>query len=139
MKRVLLIEDDDAFAYFLSTLLPGTLRYTASTFERAIEYLSSTRFDVVICDLVLPGVSPARVQVEVGMRCGNAVFIILTGAVSSVPRGCDAWANKIDIRNHDDLLELIRKGWQRKHGVRGYESTVDTIENFALLRQQPAS
>ncbi len=93
-KRVLAIDDDDNFREALNRWLEalGYEPVLASSAEEGFEILENQSIDVVLLDLIMPGVKGHAVLREVN-RSGNSVPIIVVSGSKSM----------------DDVIEAIRR------------------------------
>ncbi len=85
--RVLVVDDDRLVRNALKRILD---RYhevvVASSGERARELLAESKFDVVLCDLIMPGMTGMRLYADVCARTPELAerFVFLTGGTNSV-------------------------------------------------------
>jgi len=84
LNRILVVDDDAGVLELLSNTLREQARITtASTAEEAIECLQRIPYDIVITDLVMPGMSGIELLRRVGKMQPEARVIIMSG--ESVP------------------------------------------------------
>lgn len=95
--RILLIEDEYAIASFVSQGLQEsgysvTVRHDG---EKGLETLGATEFDLVILDVVLPGMDGREVARSIRDQGLNLPILMLTalGATENVVRGLDSGAD----------------------------------------------
>jgi PAS domain S-box-containing protein len=86
-SRILLVDDDRIVRSSLQRVLE--LRHVvvaASSGERALELLAERSYDLVLCDLIMPGVDGMRVYAETRLRSRDQAdrFVFLTGGTNSV-------------------------------------------------------
>ncbi|MBN1347797.1 response regulator [candidate division KSB1 bacterium] len=116
-KRILVVDDDKAFADDLVFLLNGSYQFTVATSSKeALAWLEKASFDLVILDLVLPAYLAESDEME-GVALykkirakyqGKALqVIIVTGANISEDkiRAGEAGIDKI-LRKSSDLAQL---------------------------------
>jgi signal transduction histidine kinase len=81
-KRSILVVDDDSF---LLRTLAGELEdqgyavATAPNGERALKLLEDQRFELIVTDMVMPGVDGITVLEKAKKQCPNTMVVILTG------------------------------------------------------------
>ena len=79
-KRILLVDDDAGILEFLSSALRGDGRIeSASTAEEALDCLRRTPYDVVLTDLVMPGLGGLELLRQVSQIRPDARVIVMTG------------------------------------------------------------
>ena len=84
---ILIVDDELAVQRFLSTCLG--LDYgcvTAESGEKAIELLNERSFELVVTDLVLPGISGVQLCSEIRRACPDTVIIAMSGMCDIRPR-----------------------------------------------------
>jgi two-component system response regulator AtoC len=110
--RILVIDDDKEVRVSLQTVLEtlGYLTSTAATGEEGLDTLARDSYDLVICDLRLPGIS----GMEVLKQSGSAAPLILMTAygnqdiaTQAVHAGAFDYISKPI--NPDDLIFTLRK------------------------------
>jgi putative nucleotidyltransferase with HDIG domain len=89
--RVLVVDDEAAASRFLSVILGPPAYYcsTASNGQEALAALESERFDAVISDLRMPGISGMQLLSQVRVRYPHIAFLVTTG-VDDVDVGVEA-------------------------------------------------
>ncbi len=110
--RILVIDDDKEVRVSLQTVLEtlGYLTSTAGSGEEGLEMISKETFDLVICDLRLPGISGMEVLQQSG---SSAPLILMTAygnqdiATQAVHAGAFDYISKPI--NPDDLIFTLRK------------------------------
>lgn len=110
--RILVIDDDNEVRLSLQTVLEtlGYLTSTAATGEAGLETLARDSYDLVICDLRLPGISGMDVLKQSGSA---APLILMTAygnqdiATQAVHAGAFDYISKPI--NPDDLIFTLRK------------------------------
>ncbi len=113
-KRILLVDDEEAIRLSFKRELQRHYKVTtASCFEEASAFLSENRVDLLITDLVMPGIDGLELLKRVKADYPEMHVIILTGygkigaAIEALRTGADDFLLKpIDI---DDLLLRIEK------------------------------
>jgi len=104
--RVLVVDDEPAACKLLSVIL-GTPAFhcaTAGTGEEALVSLQRERFDAVISDLRMPGMSGMQLLAEARRRYPHMVFLVTTG-VDDVEVGVQAMRSGA----YDYLVKPLRE------------------------------
>lgn len=113
-RRILIIEDDTGFSAYLRACLnlakeaPEII--TVTTLFDGMEHLETNRFDLVICDIMLPDWdgNPESMLTLVSMRAKGAVVAAITGKNINLPtRCCDAAEYKLNLNNQEAVLRFI--------------------------------
>ena len=80
LKRILLVDDDAGILEFLSTALrnDGSLE-SASTAEEALDRLQRDSYDVVLTDLVMPGMGGREMVKQLAESRPGAKVLYLSG------------------------------------------------------------
>lgn len=104
--RVLAVDDEPAASKLLSVILgpPAFRCSTASNGEEALAVLQRERFDAVISDLRMPGISGTQLLTEVRRRYPYVAFLVTTG-VDDVDVGVEAMRCGAD----DYLVKPLRE------------------------------
>ncbi|MGA2430895.1 MAG: HD domain-containing phosphohydrolase [Candidatus Acidiferrum sp.] len=104
--RVLAIDDESSARKLLSLILgpPAFECATARDGEEAIEILRHERFDVIISDLHMPGMSGMELLAQVRRRYPRMAFLVTTG-VNDVEVGVQAMRSGAD----DYLVKPLRE------------------------------
>jgi response regulator RpfG family c-di-GMP phosphodiesterase len=104
--RVLAIDDESPARKLLSLILgpPAFDCVTASDGNEAIEILLQARFDVIISDLHMPGISGMELLAQVRRRYPRMAFLVTTG-VDDVEVGVQAMRSGAD----DYLVKPLRE------------------------------
>ncbi len=100
--RVLVVEDEAAACKLLSIILspPAFRCVTAGSGEEALVALQRERFDAVVSDLHMPGISGMEILTEVRRRYPYVAFLVTTGVddvdvgVQAMRRGADDYLVK---------------------------------------------
>ena len=79
--RILVVDDEESIRELLRLVLTGEgySVFTANSGEEAIEYLEAQRFDLVITDLVMPGVNGVEVLRAAKRIDPNYPVMVITG------------------------------------------------------------
>jgi DNA-binding response OmpR family regulator len=125
MSKILVVDDDSALARRIQTLLTFE-QHTVETVgngTEALQQLLITKYDVIILDLLLPGLNGVEVCREFRARGGTTPIIMLTGK-TEVPQkitGLDAGADDYLTKpfHADELMARVRALLRRSSGVLG--------------------
>jgi DNA-binding NtrC family response regulator len=119
--QILLIDDDTATVMALSEALRDRFRdlvlSTASSAEMAMPLLSSESWDVIICDVLMPGLSGLAVLREAGRVASSTPVILVTAGAfdkeeAALYGGAYAFIEKpVDV---DHLISVIKAAFERK-------------------------
>jgi len=108
LTRVLAVDDELAASKLLSIILgpPDYYCATASNGEEALLALQRERFDAVISDLRMPGISGMQLLAQVRRRHPHVAFLVTTG-VNDVDVGVQAMRSGADDYLVKPLLESV--------------------------------
>jgi DNA-binding NtrC family response regulator len=117
--RILLVDDDAGSRMALSALLTGTNAQvqTAATGENALDILQQNRFDILITDLNLPGVSGIDLLKWARANAADTIVILITGqgsaetAVTAMKEGAFDYITKP--LNFNELQIVIDKALEK--------------------------
>jgi two-component system response regulator HydG len=124
MARILVVDDDEAVRESIGRMLGGAgyVVQPAATGEEGFEAARAGGFDVVLCDLRMPGLSGMDVLRKVREARVDAAFIIMTGfgsidtAVEAMKLGAVDFMQKPFFR--DELLMRVRGAVERRQLAR---------------------
>jgi response regulator RpfG family c-di-GMP phosphodiesterase len=120
-ERVLVVDDNPSVLRFLSLAFTakGCATWPASTAEQALELLRDQRFDLVVSDIKMPGLSGLDVLRAVKASQPATPVVLITGApsVNSAIFGLrhgayDYLAKPFTTKDIHDLLERVRRDRQ---------------------------
>jgi DNA-binding NtrC family response regulator len=120
--RILFVEDDDRLREVLleAAAADGYKAEGVSTAEAALERLTNDQFEIVVTDVMLPGMSGLDLLPHLVRVCPNAIPIVMTAhgtinvAVEAMKRGATDFLTKPFELN--DLSSLIRVAAERVAG-----------------------
>ena len=107
-RRVLVVDDDDAVRETLEDLL-ATLGYLADLVPSGPEALARVerrRYDIVITDLLMPGMTGWTVLDEVRLRYPRLPVVVLTGSLLDATDGRLAQQGVVLVRKPVELRVL---------------------------------
>ena len=130
--NILVIDDEEVLQDILTALIrkEGHTPYTARSGEQGLDILAKEEIDLVLLDLMLPGMSGIEVMRQIHKRTPEQVVVIITafssieGAIEAMREGAFHYIPK-PFKNEEVLLTL-RKGLEQRRL---------TAENRALREQ----
>lgn len=136
-KRVLVIEDNDGFTAYLRSCLnlareAPEIVFVTKLYD-AMEHLEATRFDLVICDIMLPDWmgNPESMLTLISMRAKGAVIAAITGKNISLPtRCCDAAEYKLNLNNQDAVLRFIAEAERNARRAQRVVKPAEALEEW---------
>jgi CheY-like chemotaxis protein len=113
---VLIVDDERLLRNSLKRILERHHEVTlASSGQKALELLAEMQFDVILCDLIMPGMTGMQLYEAVKQRSPEqaARFVFLTGGTSS-PEARDFLRSVTNPRAYkpfqaDDLARLVKR------------------------------
>lgn len=119
MKKILIVEDDISFSVTLKTFLSrqGFETDEAYTFQKALEKMSSTRYDVILTDFRLPDHDGIELLKIIKEKTPGSLVILMTAyadirmAVQAIKFGAYEYVAKPV--NPDELLSYIKNGLKK--------------------------
>ena len=141
--RLLIIEDDTALAALLEEYLSGS-NYDVQVIndgDSAIKLLSQQHFDVVLSDIMLPGVDGMTILKKVAGDFSRTIVVLMTGysgiddALSAVKQGAYDFVSKpfqlpeikIRLNNAASYQRLLRQMQSENHSNHKAEQTAVKI------------
>ena len=130
--NILIIDDEEVLQDVLSSLIrqEGHRPRSARTGEKGLEILDKEEIDLVLLDLMLPGMSGMEVLAQIQKQDPDQVVVVITayssieGAIEAMNKGAFHYIPK-PFKN-DEVLLTLRKGLERRRL---------TAENRALKAQ----
>jgi len=119
--RVLLVDDQEQFVQLMTERLTMLRDYdvtSSSSGEEALEKVKGYNFDVVILDMLMPGIDGIETLREIKSMKPLTEVIVLTGhaavdtAIAGMKQGAFDYLEKPC--ETEDLVSKIDKAWQRK-------------------------
>jgi YesN/AraC family two-component response regulator len=145
MIRILIAEDDDSLREILQEFLrtPQRIIQTYKNGEEALPALGKSMFDIVITDLVMPGVDGLQVLRAAKDHHPDCVVIIITGyasldtAIQAIRGGAYDYIRKpfkldelgVVVNNACEKISLVREN------RRLFQSLKETTEEVSRLRE----
>jgi|SRR5436853_3338872 len=119
MAIILIVDDDDAIRAMLYDLLSERYEcHTASLAEEALQYLEAAKYDAVLTDINMPGLTGVDLLQRVRERgCGTPVILISgkgseQDATSLIETGAFAYVNKPF--NLDEIEQVVERAVKTK-------------------------
>ena len=113
MSKVLIVDDEPSMRITLTTFLKmeGYEAFNAPSAKTALEFISENIVDVIVTDIIMPGMTGIELMDRVRAFSSDIRFIVMTGeptvetAVSAVQQGASDYLAK-PIRR-DDFLRAV--------------------------------
>lgn len=108
MAKILVVDDDTQLLRMFSQMLADSPHevQTCESAEAALSCVQDTRFDLVICDIVLPGLDGVTLMENLLETHPEIKLIAITGGQASMPEGS---AFKIKDSDILDKVRILRK------------------------------
>lgn len=121
--KILVVDDEKNIRLYMEHLLQrdGYEVKTAENGEIALSFIATEEFDIVLLDLMMPGINGLEVLTNLHECCPETVVILLTAyasletAVEALRHGAHDYLFKPS--QAKDLRESIRKGLQKRQQV----------------------
>lgn len=145
---ILVVEDDPAYRELLELNLreEGYQVATVADHSEALDYFEKEVYDLVICDLRLPGPSGLELLKQLKNHAPGTRFILLTAlgiteqAVQAIKNGADDYLVKGSV-TPDSLLEAVNNSLERRHYHEEPDQTVQPntgeMNILPLIGQNP--
>lgn len=148
VRTILLVDDDDSFRVVIRQILTATGSYrvkTCDTGEGALEMLKQERYDIVILDYKMPGISGLNVLQWMHEQKIETPVVMMTAegsetvAVEAMKLGAYDYVRKehVDIEHIEILISgvyeryLFRKERERREAIeREREKSLIAVETF---------
>lgn len=136
-KRILIIEDDEAFEMWIRQNIAGAEFFVVQSLDAALVHLAANRFDVVITDLSLLGKWPNNNIRRLRIACSRwgAVMIGITGSIFELPNGFDAVSYKMNLNTTHAIEHLIYSAIRAKSSKSLAEQSTEAVTAVARLLQ----
>lgn len=142
MKRTLIIEDDQAFAEYLSRAIGAKDTEIVGALKDAINLMAERSFDMIICDLGLPDSLPVKTAGCISAMAEGAAVMTISGRDEiEAPQSSDMHFHKSELGSTDKILQAIA-ATKKKHQARPmFERDTDCLLDLsrACRRQTHAA
>lgn len=138
MSRILVVDDDRELRDNIVEILTdaGYEIQSSDNAESALEVLDSKEFDLIIMDLIMPGMGGLAVLPLARQKCPNARIIVITAfstvdnAVESMKKGADDYITKPFKIN--ELLTAVQRNLEEAR-FDSYKTFLDMDDTFSSL------
>ncbi len=138
ISRILVVDDDRELRDNIVEILSdaGYEVQSSDNAENALEVLDSKDFDLVILDLIMPGMGGLDAIPLARQKCPNARIVVITAfstvdnAVESMKKGADDYLTKPF--KIDELLTAVRRNLEEARFV-SCKTFLDMDDTFASL------
>ncbi|HVF91949.1 MAG TPA: response regulator, partial [Blastocatellia bacterium] len=137
--RILIIDDEEAILSVLYSLLSD--RYecrTATSAVEALEYLREKSYDLVLSDIMMPGMSGLELLKEITRRARDTVVILISGnlniqsAIEAMRRGAYDYVTKPF--NLSDVEAAVHRALRHQTLVKANRQYEQHLEELVSLR-----
>ena len=151
IRRVLLVEDDDQYATMVSRQLEtaGFEVVRAANARAALEYLAAESFDLVLSDILMPGMSGLDMLDELSQRGLTAPVVVMSAfgsvdtAIQAMQKGAYDYISKpfkkdeliLAIRKLEERESLRRQVISLEERIRYEERFGDIIGNSEVMKR----
>jgi putative two-component system response regulator len=124
--RILIVDDEDTIRLVLAKYLRtrGFDVATAESGDAALETLAGAKFDIMLCDVRMPGLSGVEI-VPAALETDPDLGIVMLTAVNDAPTATEAMANGV--------LDYLTKPIELQHL---FEAVQRALHKRTLLREQ---
>ena len=143
--RILIVDDEDTLRMTMGDILSAEDReiVTAASGEEALAYLEGDPFDLIIVDLIMPGIDGLQVIDVVQKMSPQAKIIMLTAygtlnsAIQAMRRGATDYLLKP--ANAPQIEAAVDRALQQRYDQAHHEALLERIgDAFDELRGHPA-
>ena len=132
---ILVVDDEGAIRYSISKTLQrvGYQVHTAASGEEALEMMGTQRYDVVLTDIRMPGLTGVELLAEIKQIAPDAVVILLTGyaslqtAIESLRLGAHDYLVKPS--SSQDIRQSVAQGLERAQNMKHRRALLRTIRD----------
>jgi DNA-binding NtrC family response regulator len=145
--RLLVVDDDEQVLQFIAQALSKEklILFTASDKDSALELVAARRPDIVLLDLVLPGVEGMELLDQILEIAPGTDIILMTGAystdsaVEAIHRGaCDYLAKPFSAEKlRERLSKLIVEAGERKHTQQLDRELIEAFKFQGIVGRSP--
>ena len=143
LMRLLLIDDDGVNRYTVSKALQrvGYLVVEVNSGEAALERYNKSDFDLVLCEIELPGISGIEVLQAIKKQSADAIVLLMTerAEIETAIQALRFGARDYLIKpcSSDEIRESVERGIENARSLLRRRRLVDSIErNVAELARE---
>lgn len=133
--HILVVDDESAIRYSITKTLQrvGYQVESAASGEEALQMMGQQRYDVVLTDIRMPGISGVELLAQVKEQAPDAIVILLTGyasldtAVESLRLGAHDYLIKPS--SSQDIRDSVSRGIERSTNLKRRRALLDAIQN----------
>jgi putative nucleotidyltransferase with HDIG domain len=137
--RILIIDDDPTVLSLIETLLcQSHLCKTATSAIEAIEYLKEESYDLVISDIMMPGMTGLELLAEINRLSRETIVILISGnlnieyAIEGLRRGAHDYITKPF--NLAEVEVAVQRGLRHQSLIRANREYEEHLEELVGLR-----
>jgi putative nucleotidyltransferase with HDIG domain len=142
--KILIIDDEPSILSVLDSLLSDQYECkTAMCAAEALEYLKEERFDLVLSDIMMPGMSGLELLAEITARCRETVVILISGnlniqsAIEAMRRGAFDYVTKPF--NLSDVETAVARALRHQSLLKANQQYEQHLEDLVSLRTHELS
>ena len=119
--KLLFVDDEERVVNLLRMMFRGTYEvHTATSGQQALQLVAEHRFDVIVSDQRMPGMSGSELLAQVRVMYPKTVRMILSGYT-----GLDSLTEAI---NRGEISRFLTKPWQNEEII---EAVRDAFRRYA--------
>ncbi|HET9529901.1 MAG TPA: response regulator, partial [Blastocatellia bacterium] len=142
--RILIIDDEPNVLSVLYSLLSEEYQCrTASSAAEALEYLKEERYDLILSDIMMPGMSGLELLEEINRTNKDVVVILISGnlniqsAIEAMRRGAFDYVTKPF--NLSDVETAVHRGLRHRSVLRANQQYEQHLQELVSLRTHELS
>jgi cyclic di-GMP phosphodiesterase len=142
--RILIIDDEPSVLSVLQGLLSTQHDCTtASGAAEALEYLQESQFDLVLSDIMMPGMSGLELLQEINKHCRDTVVVLISGnlniqsAIEAMRRGAFDYVTKPF--NLSDVEAAVQRALKHHAVLKANQQYEQHLEDLVSLRTNELS
>ncbi|HWP43941.1 MAG TPA: response regulator, partial [Blastocatellia bacterium] len=142
--RILIIDDEPNVLSVLYSLLSEQYECTtASSAVEALEYMKENRYDLVLSDIMMPGMSGLELLEEINRTSSDVVVILISGnlniqsAIEAMRRGAFDYVTKPF--NLSDVETAVQRGLRHRSVLKANQQYEQHLQELVNLRTHELS
>jgi putative nucleotidyltransferase with HDIG domain len=142
--RILIIDDEPNVLSVLYSLLSEEYQCrTASSASEALEYLKEERYDLILSDIMMPGMSGLELLEEINRTNKDVVVILISGnlniqsAIEAMRRGAFDYVTKPF--NLSDVETAVHRGLRHRSVLKSNQQYEQHLQELVSLRTHELS